>query len=486
MFDRPTDANLTWYLDDHQCPEPAGPLAQSAYAYMFRGFERGQRARGAIKPATLRHLFHQGYFYVHFTPPGGPLPADAQAAARQSALTWEQEWLPEIQANLARLNGLDLVALPDGDLTVVLEDALRVLARHWEIHFTMTFAVVNEFERWHRSRFPEAPAEEVQQLLQGQMNASVESDHELWKLARGTGGRNLGEYLAHYGRRPTVYCDLGAPTWEEDPAPVVRLLEMYAGAADPAAHIEALAAEAADLARKVRERLTPDELQAFDELLMLARATVRMKEDHSFWIEQQTTGAVRRVALEFGRRLTAAGVLPAPGDVSLLTLAELLAFGGGQAQPHLPQAMEARRAEWKANRQVKPAPWLGAAPEEEEPAPPAGTQWKGMGVSAGHVRARARVAATQAEAYGLQPGEILVCRETDPGWTPLFALAGGLVLDSFAGGMLSHAAVVAREYRLPAVVRANGVLASVRTGQMLAVNGTTGEVALVDDKALSV
>ena len=130
---------------------------------------------------------------------------------------------------------------------------------------------------------------------------------------------------------------------------------------------------------------------------------------------------------------------------------------------------------------VKPAPWLGTAPEEEELSPPAAVEWKGMGVSAGKVRGRARVAATLAEAYHLQQGEILVCRETDPGWTPLFAVAGGLVLDSFAGGMLSHAAVVAREYRLPAVVRAGGVLAAVRTGQMLEVNGTTGEVALVDD-----
>ena len=481
MFDRTTDAKLTWYLDDHQCPEPAGPLAQSAYAYMFRGFERGQRARGVNKPAAIRHLFHRGYFYVYLTPPAGPLPPEAQAAARRSALTWEQEWLPEIRSNLARLNGSDLSVLPDCDLAVVLDDAVRVLARHWEIHFTLTFAVVNEFERWHRSHFPEAPAEEAQQLLQGQENASVESDRALWKLARGFDDRSLGEYLARYGQRPAVYCDLGAPTWEEDPTPVIRMLEKYKGIEDPGVHVEELAAAAAALAIQVRARLTREVRPGLNELLALALATVRMKEDHSFLIEQLTTGAVRRIVREFGRRLTAVGVLSAPEDVSLLTLAELMALGGGQVQPRLPQALEVRRATWEADRMVKPAPWLGTAPEEEELSPPAAVEWKGMGVSAGKVRGRARVAATLAEAYHLQQGEILVCRETDPGWTPLFAVAGGLVLDSFAGGMLSHAAVVAREYRLPAVVRAGGVLAAVRTGQMLEVNGTTGEVALVDD-----
>ncbi|MDB4896847.1 MAG: phosphoenolpyruvate synthase-related protein [Firmicutes bacterium] len=401
------------------------------------------------------------------------------AAARRSAVTWEQEWLPEIQANLARLNQMDLGALPDGDLAAVLDDALRILARHWEIHFTISFAVVNEFERWHRNRFPDAPATEAQQLLQGQMNASLASDRALWQLARGFDALTLSDYLTRYGARPAIYCDLGAPTWAEAPAPVLHLIEKYGSMADPAARVAAMAATAADLARRVSERLEPAERPAFAELLTLARATARMKEDHSFWIEQQTTGAVRRICVAFGRRLTGAGILRAPGDVALLTLAELLAFGAGQVQPHLPQAIVARGAEWAANRQVRPAPWVGATPEDDEPAPPIATAWQGMGVSAGKVVGPARVVYNLAEAYQVQPGEILVCRETDPGWTALFGLAAGLVLDTFAGGMLSHAAIVAREYQLPTVVRAEGILASVRSGQVLAIDGTTGAVALV-------
>lgn len=101
-------------------------------------------------------------------------------------------------------------------------------------------------------------------------------------------------------------------------------------------------------------------------------------------------------------------------------------------------------------------------------------------VPSGTARGRVRVATTLAEAQNLERGEILVCRETDPGWTPLFALAGELLLDSFAGGILSHPAVVAREYRLPIVVRAHGVLTSVRSAQLLEVNETTGEVSLIN------
>jgi pyruvate,water dikinase len=87
------------------------------------------------------------------------------------------------------------------------------------------------------------------------------------------------------------------------------------------------------------------------------------------------------------------------------------------------------------------------------------------------------VVATLDDALHLQAGEVLICPTTDPSWTPLFALAGALVTDS--GGSLSHAAVVAREYRLPAVTGTHVATKRIRNGQMVDVDGTTGVVKLL-------
>jgi pyruvate,water dikinase len=87
-----------------------------------------------------------------------------------------------------------------------------------------------------------------------------------------------------------------------------------------------------------------------------------------------------------------------------------------------------------------------------------------------------------AEAAALEPGDILVTRATDPGWTPVFSLIGGAVLE--IGGALSHGAIVAREFGLPAVVNVPQATQRIRNGQMIQVDGGRGEVLLLDDKQI--
>ena len=79
---------------------------------------------------------------------------------------------------------------------------------------------------------------------------------------------------------------------------------------------------------------------------------------------------------------------------------------------------------------------------------------------------------------GLQPGEVLVAASTDPGWTPLFLLAGALVME--VGGVVSHGALVAREYGVPAVAGITDAMTRLRTGQRVRVDGTNGSVTLLD------
>jgi rifampicin phosphotransferase len=104
----------------------------------------------------------------------------------------------------------------------------------------------------------------------------------------------------------------------------------------------------------------------------------------------------------------------------------------------------------------------------------AGTLW-GTPASPGRVTAPARVVLDPHNAH-LEPGEILVAPSTDPGWTPLFLKASGLVME--VGGAMAHGAIVAREYGLPAVVGVAGATERIATGSRVTLDGTTGVVVI--------
>lgn len=384
VFERPGDENLTWVLDNRLTPLPVRPLTQSTYNYMFQDYQRVQRLIGQERPAVLRTLFVRGYLYVHATPAGSPLPEAGREALRQSPVKWEQEWLPEIRANLDRLNGIDLGALPDDALSHTLQDANKAFARHWAIHHSLSFMAADELVDWYMQRFPETLRTDALKLVQGQTTWSVDSHHELRQLSRqvtsdmaqsldrgdraalpSAFGEALDRYLLLHGRRPPVACDLGRPTWLEDPTPVMQAILRYAreGAPDPYESVRALAAERESLTARVRAPLTDDERARFDALHVLALSASRAREDRAYWIELQTTAALRRVCVEMGRRMATVRILNDAADVAFLTLPELLRFGFGVAQPHLRGAVTERKAEHAANLQGAPAPWVGTAPK---------------------------------------------------------------------------------------------------------------------------
>ena len=105
-----------------------------------------------------------------------------------------------------------------------------------------------------------------------------------------------------------------------------------------------------------------------------------------------------------------------------------------------------------------------------------GRRLRGAGVSSGRARGPARVIRHPSEGSRLRPGDVLVAPSTDPGWTPLFLRASAVVME--VGGYLSHGAIVAREYGLPAVVNVPGAVTAIRDDQLLSVDGDTGEVIL--------
>jgi pyruvate,water dikinase len=252
---------------------------------------------------------------------------------------------------------------------------------------------------------------------------------------------------------------------------------------DPYIEAQRLAAERAQFTAEVRSRLTHDEQPIFDGLHTLALAHHPLAEDHNLYLDQQSNSATRLVCQEFDRRLAAAGILAEPEEVEYLALPELLQWGFGLADPLRPRIVE-RKTQYAAYARLNPPPFLGQPPQpaawvdrfsgpaialDAEP----GTI-RGVGASPGLVQGVARIARTLDEALALEPGEVLVCPATEPRWTPLFALAAALVTDY--GGSLAHAAVIAREMRLPAVVGAHTATQQIRPGQRLEVDGLRGIV----------
>lgn len=192
-------------------------------------------------------------------------------------------------------------------------------------------------------------------------------------------------------------------------------------------------------------------------------------------------GEERRLILEAARRLQASGVLFEDEDVLLLSDAELEGMLMG-AEPVSAEDLDRRRRALARAREGSPLPGsFRGFPGVEEVPPLDGEELRGWAASPGRARGRARILRGLADASTLMPGEILVARSTDPSWTPLFLVAGGIVLEE--GGPLSHAAIVAREFGVPAVVNVKGATHSLATGEDVEVDGVAGVVIRTEEAA---
>jgi rifampicin phosphotransferase len=185
-------------------------------------------------------------------------------------------------------------------------------------------------------------------------------------------------------------------------------------------------------------------------------------------------GEIRRLHLEVGRRLVDRGLLHRRGDVDHLGAHELVDALGSRVPAHAELLRRKRRFE-QAAATALPVEFSGrAAPMRR--AAPAGDRFIGWAASGGTYEGVARVVHSSTDHF--EPGEILVARTTDPSWGPLFLTAGALVVEQ--GGPLSHAAVVARELGLPAVVNVPGVVDRIGSGPArVRVDGTSGEVVVL-------
>ncbi|MGH3935255.1 MAG: PEP-utilizing enzyme, partial [Pseudonocardiaceae bacterium] len=296
--------------------------------------------------------------------------------------------------------------------------------------------------------------------------------------------RELAEFLARHGHRAVAEIDLGMPRWSDDPTHVLGALANFLRLEDPDLAPDtqfargARAAEAAvtRIISRVRRRSW---LRATAVRIALGRMRqlVGMRETHKDYLVR-VLAHVREQVAAVGVELADRGLLAQPEDVFFLDLGQVRAALEGV---DCRTVVAARQQDYERELRRRQVPRLmlsdGSVPEalaSPDQAPAEG-QLAGTPASAGTVSATARVVLDPVGAQ-LEPGEILVAPSTDPGWTPLFLTAGGLVMEM--GGANSHGAVVAREYGIPAVVGVPDATLHITTGQQITVHGATGLVEL--------
>jgi pyruvate,water dikinase len=193
-------------------------------------------------------------------------------------------------------------------------------------------------------------------------------------------------------------------------------------------------------------------------------------------------GVERRGILESAERLVVSGHLRASEDVELFSDGELERMLLGE-EPVFGQELERRRRALQRARDAGPLPEVFAGHPDvvERSEVEAGPVLQGWAASPGTIRGTARVLGSLEDGVNLKSGEIIIAHSTDPSWTPLFLTAGGIVLEE--GGPLSHAAIVAREFGLPAVLNVADATAVIVDGEEVVVDGTQGEVRRVGKKA---
>ena len=282
-------------------------------------------------------------------------------------------------------------------------------------------------------------------------------------------------FLAEYGHRETGSPVLvSPPTWEEAPEVVLGMIKVLA-ASPPSPPAVGLAREAERRLLSHPRLRSPRRRDRIMRRVAAARTAVVFREDSHFYFTLPLP-VLRRALLEIGARLRGAGVLAVPEDVFHLRLEEVEAAGDPAAMPAerrrslaaTVRARAARRQELAGVRLIDPrAVYPGRGDQGD-------ALVRGTPGGGGTATGRVRVIREPSEFGRLAEGEVLVCPNTNPAWTPLFQRAAAVVVDS--GGIGSHAAIVAREYGLPAIMGTVTGTAVLTDGRLVTVDGDTGVV----------
>lgn len=444
---------------------------------------------------------------------------------------WNNEWRPQIVEETARLRALDVTTMSDDELHAHLDAAVALTGRGLDAHFQLVppyaltiynlITVCREVLGWDAGRSlallsgtslatsaPTRALADVASLVADPVavRGVLEQPHDdLFVRLRAVdakAGAAFDAWCDTYAWR-VLGEDPGAPTLAEQPALLAGLL---LGELNRHRHDGGEASLdrdfALDQARSVLSTRDAVEREAFECALAAAERVYPTREDSAVWGACHPAGLVRRALVEAGRRLVTHGSLDRADDAKYLDIEILRAALGGSRD-----GLRAKVAGARAERA-----WLAAHPGPRFYGPPPGRSpdvrglptaarrmneamlWtesqqhnrpmpaladgtlRGAPASAGRYTGPVRIVRHFHEFERVRSGDVLVCRATDPSWSVLFGIVGAIVTEG--GGPLSHAAIVAREYGVPAVLAVDSAMDVLRDGQLVTVDGTAGTVGV--------
>ncbi|MCA0251381.1 MAG: phosphoenolpyruvate synthase [Actinobacteria bacterium] len=469
----------------------------NGYAYYRYANDAMRRVTGASLPAVRLLLHEGGRFFLK---------------------RWREQGLPEYRAAVAAWSGREPAGLETPELLAGAAELLAAGCRYYTfVQTIIPLSGAGELS-WHALHrgLVGVRRETVETYLLGLDSAPLRAEQALWQLgrwvladdalataladpaldARGpvpAGVRaelweqwrqRFAGYLAEYGH--TVYnLDFVNPVPADDPAPILQALRfVLSGAAvDPFARQARLAENRARATAALLDALDPVRRGLVARSLEWMAQVVPARED-ALAAQGLAWPVMRRLLAEFGRRLVAAGVLTEPEQVFWLTRVEAGQAAAGQPLPGLADRIAERAALHRGRALLRPPQYLPVnrlmtvwdrfLPAKVDAG--SGEVLRGNAGSGGVVTGPARVISGPSDFADFTPGEILVAEITTPAYTPLFAVAGGVVTD--IGGVLSHGSIVAREYGIPAVLGTGAATSRIATGDVITVDGGRGEVRL--------
>jgi rifampicin phosphotransferase len=289
-------------------------------------------------------------------------------------------------------------------------------------------------------------------------------------------------FLLRHGYRCTNDAELYHPRWAETPEQVIELIKSYVSMDDSSSPVrteQTRQQEREKLTVEIAAQLNPIRRRIFYCLLDQAQNKIRLRDNNRSYVAKFLF-PVRLLIAELGRRWSAKGWLTSPDDIFFLTLYEIHDLVNSndlsEAGKDLVTRVSKRKEAFEYWHTIVAPAALGPGGIPLPDPEPTDSFLQGLPASSGRVRGAARIVRNLEEASRLSEGDILVAQATDPGWTPVFPLVSGLVLE--VGGQLSHGAIIAREYGLPAVINVPGAMHFIQDGQTIEVDGNSGRVYL--------
>lgn len=447
---------------------------------------------------------------------------------REDVRRWDEEWKPAVAKQNTELQSVDLRALTDEQLIAHVDRCFDAVRRGVTMHHSLNATAMLPTGDFlvHVHEWTGLSPADVLPLFRGSSRVSQGAADELRGLARALNAHadaqtllagsdpaaaidalvartdDVGEAARRYvdktGVRITTGYDIADLTCAEMPGLLVQNILAALTRPDATGDDGVKQAQAA-----LRDKVPVQHRQLFDELLGEARMTYRIRDERTYLNDMWSAGLARRAILEAGRRLVATGRLHQPDHAVELTQPELVSMLRGGRNRTADQA--AADAAFRSTHTTADAPpFLGGTPSGPPPVewfPPAAARAEravrmvmgemfasrekqktdakvsGFAASPGDVVGVARLVLEPGDMARVRKGDILITRATTPSYNALLPLLSGIVTDR--GGTLSHAALVAREYGIPAVVGTGNATELIRDGARIRVDGASGTVQVL-------